>query len=116
MTALGYRYTLEREENEWWLVRFPDIPEALTEGEMDEEEAHANARDCGIVALEGYRKAGRPLPSTTDNTSPFDSPHRRSIIEHIGNKMAVLWEHRPKKSGFCGPRCFRRRRRDSVCL
>ena len=54
--ALGYRYTLEPQENGWWLVRFPEIPEALTEGET-EEEARANAADC-----EGYMKAGRPLP------------------------------------------------------
>lgn len=33
MIAHGYRYTLEREENGWSLVRFPTIPEALTEGE-----------------------------------------------------------------------------------
>ena len=59
--AFGYRYTLERQENGWWLVRFPGIPEALTEGES-EEEARANARDCVIAALDGYMKAGKPLP------------------------------------------------------
>jgi hypothetical protein len=31
------------------------------EGET-EEEARANARDCVVTALEGYMKAGRPLP------------------------------------------------------
>jgi predicted RNase H-like HicB family nuclease len=31
--AFGYRYRLERQENGWWLVRFPAIPQALTEGE-----------------------------------------------------------------------------------
>jgi len=35
--AFGYHYTLEREENGWWLVRFPGIPEALTEGETEED-------------------------------------------------------------------------------
>jgi antitoxin HicB len=59
--AFGYRYELERKENGWWLVRFPAIPEALTEGET-EQEARANAPDCVIAALEGYMKAGRPLP------------------------------------------------------
>lgn len=59
--AAGYRYKLERQENGWWLVRFPEIPEALTEGET-EEEAHANAVDCIVTALAGYVKAGRPLP------------------------------------------------------
>ena len=59
--AVGYRYILEPQENGWWLVRFPEIPEALTEGET-EEEAHANAIDCIIAALEGYMKAGKPVP------------------------------------------------------
>ena len=57
----GYRYKLERQENGWWLVRFPRIPEALTEGET-EKEARANAVDCLSAAIEGYMKAGRPLP------------------------------------------------------
>jgi predicted RNase H-like HicB family nuclease len=35
--AFGYRYILERQENGWWLVRFPGIPEALTEGKTEEE-------------------------------------------------------------------------------
>jgi antitoxin HicB len=59
--AFGYRYSLEPEDNGWWLVRFPAIPEALTEGKT-QEEARANAVDCVIAALEGYMKAGKPLP------------------------------------------------------
>lgn len=59
--AFGYRYKLERQENGWWLVRFPGIPEALTEGET-EAEARRNAVDCVVAALEGYMKAGKPLP------------------------------------------------------
>jgi antitoxin HicB len=73
--AFGYRYRLERQENGWWLVRFPGIPEALTEGET-EEEARANAVDCVIAALEGYMKAGRPLP--------------RQGASHTGRDRAVL--------------------------
>jgi antitoxin HicB len=73
--AFGYRFTLEREANGWWLVRFPGIPEALTEGET-EEEARANAVNCVIAALEGYMKAGRPLP--------------RHGARHTGRDRAVL--------------------------
>jgi antitoxin HicB len=73
--AFGYRFTLEQQENGWWLVRFPRIPEALTEGET-EEDARANARDCVITALEGYMKAGKPLP--------------REGAGHSGNDRAVL--------------------------
>ena len=39
--AVGYRYILEPQENGWWLARFPEIPEALTEGETEEEAAPA---------------------------------------------------------------------------
>jgi antitoxin HicB len=60
--AVGYPYKLERQENGWWLVRFPSIPEALTEGET-KQKALENAKDCLSTALEGYVKAGRPIPS-----------------------------------------------------
>lgn len=73
--AFGYRFTLEREENGWWLVRFPGVPEALTEGET-QEEARANAVDCVTAALEGYMKAGKPLP--------------RQGTVHAGRDRAVL--------------------------
>ena len=73
--AFGYRYTLERQENGWQLVRFAGIPEALTEGET-QEEARSNAVDCVIAALEGYMKAGRPLP--------------RDGAGHAGQDRAVL--------------------------
>jgi len=73
--AFGYRYTLQRQANGWWLVRFPGIPEALTEGET-ETEARANALDCVIAALEGYMKAGKPLP--------------RRGAAHAGRDRAVL--------------------------
>jgi antitoxin HicB len=73
--AFGYRYTLERQENGWWLVRFPGIPEALTEGET-ETEARSHAVDCVIAALEGYMKAGRTLP--------------RQGPGHVGTDRAIL--------------------------
>lgn len=59
--ALGYRYSLTRERNGWWLVRFPAVPEALTEGET-EAEARENAKDALLAALEGYVRLGRPVP------------------------------------------------------
>ena len=73
--AFGYRYRLEKQDNGWWLVRFPGVPEALTEGKT-REEARANAVDCIVAALEGYVKAGRPLP--------------RRGASHVGADRAVL--------------------------
>jgi len=73
--AFGYRYTLERQENGWWLVGFPGIPEALTEGET-EADARSNTVDCLIAALEGYMKADKRLP--------------RQSAGHVGSGRAVL--------------------------
>lgn len=59
--AFGYKYRLERQENGWLLVRFPKVPEALTEGET-EDEARTLAADALFAALEGYVKGGRAIP------------------------------------------------------
>jgi antitoxin HicB len=83
--AFGYRYTLERQENGWWLVRFPGIPEALTEGET-EAEARAAAVDCAVAALEGYMKAGRPLPR---KGAAHSGPDRAALPSLVTAKLAV---------------------------
>ena len=83
--AFGYRYTLERQSNGWWLVRFPGIPEALTEGKT-ESEARAHARDCVVAALEGYMKAGRPLPRKGAGHS---GPDRAVLPSLVTAKLAV---------------------------
>ncbi len=83
--AFGYRYTLDRQDNGWWRVRFPGIPEALTEGET-KDEARANARDCVIAALEGYVKAGRHLPRSGGGHS---GPDRAVLPSLVTAKLAV---------------------------
>ncbi|MGD0190454.1 MAG: type II toxin-antitoxin system HicB family antitoxin [Rhizomicrobium sp.] len=83
--AFGYRYTLERQENGWWLVRFPTIPEALTEGET-QDEARANAVDCVVAALEGYMKAGKPLPR---RGASHAGPNRAVLPSLVTAKLAV---------------------------
>jgi antitoxin HicB len=85
--AFGYRYTLERQKNGWWLVRFRGIPEALTEGET-EQEARANARDCVIAALEGYMKAGRPLPREGAGHSGAD----RAVLPSLVTAKLAVYE------------------------
>jgi antitoxin HicB len=49
-TRYSYPATLERDEDGRYLVRFPDLPEALTDG-ADEIEALAEAADCLSEAL-----------------------------------------------------------------
>jgi len=85
--AFGYRYKVERQENGWWLVRFPGIPEALTEGET-EEEARANALDCVIAALEGYMKAGKPLAREGARHSGLD----RAVLPSLVTAKLAVYE------------------------
>jgi antitoxin HicB len=83
--AFGYQYKLERQDNGWWLVRFPGVPEALTEGET-EDEARRNAVDCIIAALEGYMKAGKPLPR---RRAGHAGPDRAVLPSLVTAKLAV---------------------------
>jgi antitoxin HicB len=85
MMAFGYRYKLERQKNGWWLVRFPGIAEALTEGET-ESAARRSAVDCVIAALEGYMKAGKPLPRRGAGHS---GPNRAVLPSLVTAKLAV---------------------------
>ena len=85
--AFGYQYILEREENGWWLVRFPGIPEALTEGET-EDEARTSAVDCVIVALEGYMKEGGGLPQDAAGHSGRD----RAVLPSLVTAKLAVYE------------------------
>lgn len=83
--AVGYKYTLERQENGWCLVRLPRVAEALTEGEI-EKEARTNAIDCVITALEGYMKAGRLIPRPS---APGPGRDRAVLPSLVIAKLAV---------------------------
>lgn len=56
-----YPARLERDEAGFYLVTFPDIPEAGTDGRTPEE-ALGEAQDALLAALGGYVEAGRAIP------------------------------------------------------
>lgn len=60
-TALTYPYTVTEDEGGFFLLTFPDVPEALTDG-RSRREAEAGALDCLLAALGGYIEARRDLP------------------------------------------------------
>ena len=62
-----------------WLVRFYDIPEAITQGDSPEE-AIANASDCLEAALEGYIERGHALPARAD-VQPHEARPDYSVVE-----------------------------------
>jgi len=59
-----YPYTVHQSDDGVWQVRFPDVPEAMTEGET-EDEAHALATDVLLAALGGLAKLKRDLPEAS---------------------------------------------------
>jgi antitoxin HicB len=67
----GYEYTLEREVNGWWLVRFPGVPKALTEGETE-----AGARGLAVDCL----YLGKPLPRSGARDSSADRAIPPSLV------------------------------------
>ena len=61
--AMRYVYParLARDASGRILAKFPDVPEALTDG-ADREEALAEAQDALLAALSGYVRARRSIP------------------------------------------------------
>jgi|ERR1700722_16930360 antitoxin HicB len=59
---LRYPVNLESEEEGGFVVTFPDIPEAITQGE-DVEDALMHGADALETALDFYFEGGRPVPS-----------------------------------------------------
>ena len=60
-----YPYTIHQSPDGAWQVRFPDVPEALTEGDT-EAEAHALAPDALSAALGGLMKLKSSIPEPSD--------------------------------------------------
>lgn len=60
----AYPCTLRKDSEGRFVVRFPNVPEALTDG-ATKEEALAEAVDCLRAALVGYMLEDRPLPAAS---------------------------------------------------
>ena len=59
----SYPYDLTQfEEDGSWMIRFPDVPEAIT-GDPDRFKTIAGARDALSAAFESYLESGTPLPA-----------------------------------------------------
>ena len=85
---LLYPVTLKREKDDGLIVRFKDIPEALTQGET-EAEALAAAREALETALDFYFEDHRkvPMPSV-----PKRGQHVIEIPTSLSAKILLLNE------------------------
>jgi antitoxin HicB len=57
----AYPYAAEPQPEGGWTVTFPDVPEAVTQGDTEEEVA-AMAEDALVTALSFYTDEAKPLP------------------------------------------------------
>jgi antitoxin HicB len=86
MKPLTYIATLEPQGASGFLVRFHDVPEAITEGETVELARH-QAEDALAAALEGYLECGREFPART--CAPLQA--RSSLDVPIRPTIAARW-------------------------
>src|ERR1700690_1724607 len=73
MEGFDYPVTLDRAAEGGLVVSFPDVPEAITQGE-DEAEALARARDALETALEFYTGEGEKVPT------PSTAKRRKHVV------------------------------------
>jgi antitoxin HicB len=57
----AYPYDMEKQPEGGWTVTFPDVPEAITQGDTEEEVA-AMAEDALVASLSFYTEDSQPLP------------------------------------------------------
>ena len=60
----AYPFDLEPQPEGGFTVTFPDVPEAVTEGDAADE-ARARAEDALVAALSFYTDEARPLPKSS---------------------------------------------------
>jgi len=82
----SYPAEIEKQEDGSFLVRFPDVPEALTEGQTMED-ALCEGRDALTAALAGYVHVRRDIPHPS-------VPHGKQVLVHlsplIASKLALF--------------------------
>jgi antitoxin HicB len=85
---LRYPIHLEPAEEGGFVVTFPDIPEAITQGE-DVEDALIHGADALETALDFYFEGGRPVPPPS---KPKRGQHMVELPASIAAKVLLLNE------------------------
>lgn len=80
----AYPYEMEPQPEGGWTVTFPNVPEAITQGDTEEEVA-AMAEDALVTALSIYVEDGQPLP----RPSASDGRHVAEVPALIAAKLAL---------------------------
>ncbi|MGA3264437.1 MAG: type II toxin-antitoxin system HicB family antitoxin [Terracidiphilus sp.] len=84
---MKYPVNIEPDE-EFFLVTFPDIPEAITQGD-DVEDAKLHAADVLESALDYYLESGRPIPAPS---KPKRGQHLIELPASLSAKVLLVNE------------------------
>jgi antitoxin HicB len=85
---MRYPARLKRQEEGGYVVTFPDIPEAITQGE-DVEDALVHAADALESALDFYFEDRKPVPSPS---KPKRGQHLVELPPSVAAKVLLLNE------------------------
>ena len=77
-----------RPDGRFFLVTFPDIPEAITQGD-DIEDAMRHAADVLESALDYYLESGRPIPAPS---KPKRGQHMIALPASLSAKVLLVNE------------------------
>jgi len=90
---LQFPANFEAAEEGGFVVTFPDIPEAITQGE-DVEDAKLHAADALETALDFYFNAQRPIPAPS---KPKRGQHLIELPASVSAKVLLLNEMNAQK-------------------
>ncbi len=82
----SYPADIEQQKDGMFLVRFTDVPEALTEGQTRDDALH-EARDALTAALSGYVHARRDIPRPSVPRTGQELVHLSPLI---ASKLALF--------------------------
>src|SRR5271157_5725628 len=80
----AYPYELLPQPEGGFTVTFPDVPEAITQGDTDKEAA-GMAEDALVTALSFYTDRAEPLP----RPSPMDGWPLAYVLPLVADKLAL---------------------------
>jgi len=92
---LTYPVVLQQDDNDTFLVQFPDVPEAITYGDT-KEEALAHAVDALATAIHGYMAERRDVPQPSN---PKARQPTVTLPLLMGTKVALYQSMRDQHIG-----------------
>ena len=99
---MRYPVTLARDDNDTFLVRFPDVPEAITYGET-REDALGRAAAALLTVFDAFMRDRRDVPEPSITTGPsIEMPTREATKIELYRAMRAPRVNKAKRRGAAG--------------